>query len=123
MHTASSPKEAVELYEEHCQDISMVLLDYLLPGRSGDRVFEYLQQLNPDVRVVLLTGCGESVANKMLEKGLFGYLQKPFKFPDLAQKVRDAINTPTTIVPSTASVSGTNPAVLNACLELPYSQT
>jgi CheY-like chemotaxis protein len=50
----------------------MVLLDYLLPEMSGELVFENLQRLNPDVRVVLLTGCEESVADKMLKKGLRG---------------------------------------------------
>jgi CheY-like chemotaxis protein len=94
VHTASSPNEAIKLYEEHRRNISMVLLDYLLPEMSGELVFEELQRLNPDVRVVLLTGCEESVADKMLKRGLRGYLQKPFNLPDLAQKVRDAINTP-----------------------------
>ena len=94
VHTASSPSEAIKLYGERWQEISMVLLDYLLPEMSGDSVFENLQRLNPDVRVVLLTGCEESVADKMLKNGLRGYLQKPFDFPDLAQKIRDAINTP-----------------------------
>jgi two-component system cell cycle sensor histidine kinase/response regulator CckA len=103
VHTASSPKEAIKLYGEHGRDINMVLLDYLLPEMSGDQVFENLQRLNPDVRVVLLTGCEESVADKMLEKGLRGYLQKPFNFLDLAQRVRDAINTP--VVPAVASTN------------------
>jgi two-component system, cell cycle sensor histidine kinase and response regulator CckA len=94
VHAAASPSEAIKLYGEHGRDINMVLLDYLLPEMSGELVFENLQRLNPDVRVVLLTGCEESVADKMLEKGLRGYLQKPFNFLDLAQKVRDAINTP-----------------------------
>jgi two-component system cell cycle sensor histidine kinase/response regulator CckA len=94
VHTASGPSEALKLYQEHHRSISMVLLDYLLPEMSGDRVFEELQRLNPDVRVVLLTGCEESVADKMLKRGLRGYLQKPFNLPDLKQKVRDAINAP-----------------------------
>ena len=94
VHTASSPSEAIKLYEERWQEISMVLLDYLLPEMSGDSVFENLQRLNPDVRVVLLTGCEESVADEMLKKGLRGYLQKPFDLPNLAQTIRDAINTP-----------------------------
>jgi len=94
VHTASSPSEAIKLYEEHHRDINMVLLDYLLPEMSGDQVFENLQRLNPDVRVVLLTACEESVADKMLTSGLRGYLQKPFCLLDLSQKIRDAINTP-----------------------------
>jgi DNA-binding NtrC family response regulator len=68
VHTASSPKEAITLYRDHQRDISMVLLDYRLPGSSGELVFESLQSLNPDVRVVLLTGHQESVAD--MNKGL-----------------------------------------------------
>jgi FixJ family two-component response regulator len=46
------------------------------------------------VRLMLLTGCGESVATKMLKNGLGGFLQKPFDLSDLDQKVWDAINAP-----------------------------
>ena len=94
VHTASSPSEAIKLYEERWREIGMVLLDFLLPEMSGDSVFESLQRLNPDVRVVLLTGCEASVAEKMFTKGLRGYLQKPFSLQDLAQKIREAINAP-----------------------------
>jgi CheY-like chemotaxis protein len=103
VHTACSPKEAITLYRDHQRDIGMVLLDYLLPEMSGELVFENLQCLNPDVRVVLLTGCEESVANEMFKTGLRGYLQKPFSLPDLIQRVRDAIDTP--VITSSASQS------------------
>jgi two-component system, cell cycle sensor histidine kinase and response regulator CckA len=101
VHTASSPKEAITVYRDHQRDICMVLLDYLLPEMSGEVVFENLQGLNPDVRVVLLTGCEESVADKMLKTGLRGYLQKPFSLPELVQRVRDAIDAP--VLASSAS--------------------
>jgi DNA-binding NtrC family response regulator len=103
VRTACRPNEAIKLYAEHHRDISMVLLDYLLPEMSGELVFENLQRLNPDVRVVLLTGCEESVADKMLKRGLRGYLQKPFSLPDLTQRVRDAINAP--VLAGSASAS------------------
>jgi DNA-binding response OmpR family regulator len=41
-----------------------------------------------------LTGCEELVANRMLKRGLRGYLQKPFDLPELVERVRDAINSP-----------------------------
>ena len=72
----------------------MVLLDYLLPDMSGEWIFENLRALHPGVRVVLLTGCEESVADRMLKRGLRGYLQKPFDLPEFIQSVRDAINAP-----------------------------
>ena len=72
----------------------MVLLDFLLPKMSGDMVFENLQRLNPNVRVVLLTGCEGSVAENMFKKGLRGYIQKPFCIRELAEKIRDVIDAP-----------------------------
>ena len=94
VHAASDPNEGIRFYGERWRSISMVLLDYLLPEMSGDLVFENLQRLNPEVRVVLVTGCDESVAENMVKKGLWGYVQKPFDLPDLARRVRDAINAP-----------------------------
>jgi len=94
VHTASCPNKAIKLYEERGPEISMVLLDFLLPKMSGDMVFENLQRLNPNVRVVLLTGCEGSVAENMFKKGLRGYLQKPFCIRELAEKIRDVIDAP-----------------------------
>ena len=75
VETASSPKEAIAFYKERWRDIGMVFLDFLMPDMSGDLVFDELQRLNPDVRVVLLTGCEDSIAEKMFQRGLRGYLQ------------------------------------------------
>src|ERR1700722_13668906 len=69
VHTASSSEEAIKLYKERWQEIGMVLLDFLLPKMSGDLVFDELKRLNPDVQVVLLTGCEESVADALYPKG------------------------------------------------------
>ena len=94
VRTSSSPKDAIAMYRDHRQDIRLVLLDYRLPGMTGEAVFENLQCLNPDIRVVLVTSRQESVADRMVARGLRGYLQKPFSLPDLTQRVRDAINAP-----------------------------
>lgn len=92
--TAATPQSAIWMYEEKWPEIDVVLLDFLLPPLSGDFVFDELQRLNPDVRVVLLTGFDEPVADKMFQRGLRGYLKKPFKLADLTQKVQDAISAP-----------------------------
>ena len=90
--TASGPQEGLKLYEKHHQQIGLVLLDYLMPNMTGDLVFECLQRANPDVRVILLTGCEENVAHKMFEAGLRGYIQKPFYIEDFVQRVREELN-------------------------------
>lgn len=103
--TAATPQSAIWLYEERWREIDAVLLDFLLPPLSGDFVFDDLQRLNPDVRVVLLTGFDEPVADRMFQRGLRGYLKKPFKLADLTQKVQDVIRAPAAspAAPSAAS--------------------
>jgi DNA-binding response OmpR family regulator len=105
VYTASSAKEAIAVFRDNQHDIGMVLLDFLLPDMSGEWIFENLRSLDPDVRVVLLTGCEESVANRMLKRGLRGYLQKPFDLPELVERVRDAINSPVLDSPVTQSLA------------------
>lgn len=86
VYTASSAKEAIAVFRDNQHDIGMVLVDFLLPDMSGEWIFENLRSLDPDVRVVLLTGCEESVANRMLKRGLRGYLQKPFGLQSLLRE-------------------------------------
>jgi two-component system cell cycle sensor histidine kinase/response regulator CckA len=90
--TASGPKEGLDLYEKNRGQIGLVLLDYLMPQMTGDLVFECLQQVDPDVRVILLTGCDDNVARRMFENGLCGYIQKPFYVEDLLQRVREELS-------------------------------
>jgi two-component system cell cycle sensor histidine kinase/response regulator CckA len=89
--TASGSREGLELYEKRHREIGLVLLDYLMPEMTGDLVFECLQGVNPDVRVILLTGCEDSVARKMFESGLRGFIQKPFYVEDLVERVREVM--------------------------------
>jgi len=63
-----------------------------MPEMTGDLVFEFLQRINPDVRVILLTGCDDQVARTMFEAGVRGYIQKPFYIDDLVQRVRDELS-------------------------------
>lgn len=91
VHTAHTPHDGLELYERLWREIDLVLLDYLMPEMTGDVVFESMQRINPDAKVVLLTGCDDNVAKRMFEKGLHGYLQKPFYLDDLIKRVREEI--------------------------------
>jgi DNA-binding response OmpR family regulator len=89
---ADSPKKALEIYEERWREIGLVLLDYLMPGMTGDLVFECLQRINADVRVLLLTAYEDRVARTMFETGLRGFIQKPFYVEDLVQRVREELD-------------------------------
>ena len=91
VYAATSPVAGLELYEHHWREIDLVLLDYLMPEMTGDLAFDCLQQINPDVRVMLLTGCEDHVASSLLDKGLRGCILKPFYLDELVNQVRDEI--------------------------------
>lgn len=89
---ALGAKEGLKVYESRTAEIGVVLLDFLMPDMTGDLVFECIRQKNPDARVILLTGCEDTVARKMFETGLRGLIQKPFYIDDLVNRVREELN-------------------------------
>ena len=91
VHTATSPVTGLNLYRQLSREIDLILLDYIMPGMNGDRVFANLRQINPNARVLLLTGCDDAVAHKMLREGLRGYIQKPFFLNQLVNHVQQTI--------------------------------
>ena len=88
------PREAVLLYSQQWRDIDLVVLDYRMPEMSGAAVFDALRQVNPDTKVLLLTGSGEETAREMLVRGVRAYVSKPFYVENLLQKAREIIAAP-----------------------------
>jgi two-component system, cell cycle sensor histidine kinase and response regulator CckA len=91
---AASGKEALEVYRDTGPEIDLVLLDMVMPGMGGKEVFEELQALDPEVRVLLSSGYSlESGALDIMNRGCVGFLQKPFDVKSLSEKIRDCLNT------------------------------
>jgi two-component system, cell cycle sensor histidine kinase and response regulator CckA len=90
----SKPQDGLKFYEQNSRDVAVVLLDYLMPDMTGDLVFECLQRQNPSVKVLLLTACDDQVARQMFQKGLRGYIQKPFYLADLIARVSEQVDEP-----------------------------
>ncbi len=89
VQTVHNANDGLAYFEAHAREIGLVLLDYVMPEMTGDLVFEHLQRIDPEVRVVLLTACEDQVAKRMFTQGLCGYMQKPFYLEDLIQRVRE----------------------------------
>ena len=98
---ASNANEGVEFYQNHWQEIKVVVLDFLMPEMTGDVVLQWLQLVNHDVKVLLLTAYGGEVVSRMRTLGVFGFLNKPFSLHDLVQRVQDAVRTPTVVSSAT----------------------
>lgn len=71
------------------EDVDLVVLDMLLPGRSGLEVLERLRQAKPALPVIVLTALGE-IDDRVsgLDAGATDYLTKPFSLAELAARIR-----------------------------------
>lgn len=86
--TASSGEEALEVFAEHRTRIALVVLDLLMPGMGGERCFEELKRIAPEVKVILTSG--RSVPTKLLERAS-GLLAKPFSLRSLVEAIEKAL--------------------------------
>lgn len=90
---AGSGQEALAVFMEKQNEIDLVVLDMILPGMSGSQTFEALRQINPQIPVILASGYNaKGEAQKILDKGCNGFIQKPFHLQDLSQKIRDILD-------------------------------
>jgi DNA-binding response OmpR family regulator len=71
------------------EDVDLVVLDMMLPGRSGLDVLRTLQEARPGLPVIALTARGE-IEDRVagLDAGAVDYLTKPFSLSELAARVR-----------------------------------
>lgn len=89
---ARSGSEAIDLFR-NSENIDLVLLDMIMPGMSGAETFDVLRSINPDIKVILLTGYSlDGQASKILENGCNGFMQKPFRISSLSQMIRKVLS-------------------------------
>lgn len=90
--TAVDGRDGVVMLQRHAKTVGAILLDMTMPILSGEEAFLAMRAICPDVPVVLTSGYSEQEARgRFSEKGLSGFLQKPFKLSELAACLRQVI--------------------------------
>jgi DNA-binding response OmpR family regulator len=74
--------------------VDAVVLDLMLPGRSGMEVLAALREAKPELPVIVLTARGE-VEDRVagLDAGAVDYLVKPFSLAELSARIRAQLRT------------------------------
>jgi CheY-like chemotaxis protein len=73
-------------------DFAAVLLDLTMPVMSGEQALQRIRQIREDIPVVLSSGFSEVEALKRFhDRGLAGFLQKPYTATALARKIKQAV--------------------------------
>jgi two-component system, cell cycle sensor histidine kinase and response regulator CckA len=85
--------EALEIYSNQKENVSLVILDLIMPGLSGSHTFDLLKKENPAVKVLLSSGYSLSgEASSIMDKGCLGFIQKPYDIFKLSQKIKEVLN-------------------------------
>ncbi len=90
--TAGDGEEAVHIYQSRKNDIKLVLMDMTMPSLNGREAFIKMREINKNVKVILSSGYSEQEATERInERGLLGFLQKPYKPRDLIDKIKNIL--------------------------------
>lgn len=85
---AHGGREALSIFEQHGQIILLLLTDVIMPEMSGPQLADELQNRNPELRVVFMSG---SASDEVARRGQ-PFLAKPFNPSRLSRIVRDELD-------------------------------
>lgn len=88
--SAGTGERGVTKYREHNPDL--VILDIRLPDIDGFAVLARLKEVNPDVKVIMITAYhDEHTIKKAMDLGAFAYVKKPIDLSDFESVISRAL--------------------------------
>jgi len=91
---ASSGEEALETYAAHGGEISLVILDLVMPGMGGKRCLEQLLRIDPNARVLVGSGFSSNgLAQEHEVNPGRGFISKPYDVKGLLGAIRKVLDT------------------------------
>jgi two-component system cell cycle sensor histidine kinase/response regulator CckA len=92
---ASSPQEALALFERHRDSIHLLLTDVVMPLMSGRQLAEKLLDSRRELKVLYMSGYTEDVALRHgIVESSVAFLQKPVTPHALLRKLREVLGRP-----------------------------
>jgi len=76
---SSDSTVAIDIYRRIFNDVALVITDIVMPGIDGRELIRQIKVINPDVKVLAISGYTKYVGEKEDIKDIDGFLQKPFE--------------------------------------------
>lgn len=94
VHEAASGVEALEVLEDHADEIDLIVSDVVMPEMDGPTLLGEVRKSHPDLKFIFVSGYAEDAFAKNLpeeERDRFGFLPKPFSLKQLATTVKEML--------------------------------
>jgi two-component system, cell cycle sensor histidine kinase and response regulator CckA len=93
--TANNGMEALDLYKKNMDKISVVVLDWVMPGMGGKQCLEGLLKLNPKIMALIASGLtSDEQKTAVLKSGAKGFIGKPYKAGEFLHVIRAVLDQP-----------------------------
>jgi len=91
--TATDGQAAVGQFRRHADEVSLVILDVVMPNLGGRDAYERVIRVRPDVPILFSSGYSENAIHTrfVLDQGLH-LLRKPYRAEDLMRAVRNLLD-------------------------------
>ena len=91
--TANNASEALNLYEQHREQIQLVLTDIMMPFGDGKQLTTILREQNPALPVVAMSGLSTSeFKSEIIKSGASAFVSKPFESEQLLGPISHLLN-------------------------------
>ncbi|MFO7914059.1 MAG: PAS domain S-box protein [Desulfotignum sp.] len=92
--SAASPTTAIQIARARTDRIHLLITDVIMPEMNGRDLAEKVRNLYPEIELLFMSGY---TANVIVHQGMLNdgvaFLQKPFSITELAEKVREVLDT------------------------------
>ena len=84
--------EALTMFKENPDKFSMLITDQTMPKMTGLQLIEKIQQIKPDLPVILSSGFSDKIAAEETENNNIHYIKKPVDFGKLNNKIAQLLS-------------------------------
>ncbi|MEE8329462.1 MAG: response regulator, partial [Thermodesulfovibrionia bacterium] len=85
--------DAIEKFMENRDKIDFIVLDVVMPGKSGKDAYDAIKMVKPDIKAIFTSGYISSrlSVKEIFEEGLT-FISKPVQPNDLIKKIREMLD-------------------------------
>ena len=90
---AENGEEAIQSFKRNGENIDLLLLDVIMPKKNGKEVYEEIQAMRPDIKVLFMSGyTADLIHTKSILKDALNVVAKPISPPELLSAIRNALD-------------------------------